>query len=158
MLEGYAFLTRVCSNKRCYCVWTCPNILFRKLTCFRNIKKLARVYCVYKSLPGWGGEQKDNMPYFIFIGVIHLVFIILDRDVDKTARGKGNAKEARCVRVNLLWLEQGSFRLGSACVNSIPRGLRFWSGMGVYTYRRFGETCHLRVLGGRKQQVYPKCQ
>lgn len=65
------------------------------------------------------------MPYFIFFGVIHLVFIILDRDVDKTARGKGNAEEACSVRVNLPWLEQGSFSLGSTCVNIIPRGLRF---------------------------------
>jgi hypothetical protein len=62
---------------------------------------------VYKSLPGWegGGGQKDNMPYFIFIGVINLVFITLDRDVDKTARGKGNAEEAYSVRVNLPWHE-----------------------------------------------------
>jgi len=83
---------------------------------------------VYKSLPRWEGGrggQKDNMPYFIFIGVIHLVFIILDRDVDKTARGKGNAEEACPVQVNLPWLEQGSYRLGSTCVKSIPRGLRF---------------------------------
>jgi hypothetical protein len=34
---------------------------------------------VYKSLPPGGVcGQKDNMSYFIFIGVIHLVFTILE--------------------------------------------------------------------------------
>lgn len=74
----------------------------------------------------WGRGQKDSVHYFMFVGVIYLVFTMLGRKVDRRARG------------NLPLLEFGDRTVGRY-VHKVYQGVcDFEVGWGIYlsTFRR----------------------